>query len=362
MRSFDILYYDGKTSISHKAILLLEKDYFRIEYLDPENRKQIVPWTLAGVERDVQFDSLFIFRYGEFPKETIECKDENLPEALQKVYPDKAFATKKTAATLSQNTVLIVSLTLALIGFMVASYVYFLPWLAEKAAEQIPVSMEVTLGETMFENMVGQYKKNDNLTAKVNEFVQAVDFKTGYPIKVTVVQEDEMNAFALPGGNIVIFDKLLNRLESKEELAALLAHEVSHIHYRHSLKSIFRSLSGYLVIALIFNDINGIAAIVADNSNMLVNLNFSRSLEHEADAKAVEILKANRLDINGFVNLLKLLQSGEKGKQPFKLLSTHPLTNERMAFAKKSAKNQPVVSGNDRLEIKWKAITVNQLK
>ena len=362
MRSFDILYYDGKTSISHKAILLLEKDYFRIEYIDSENRKQIVPWTIAGVERDVQFDSLFIFRYGEFPKETIECKDENLLEALKRVYPDGAFSTKKTAGILSQNTIVIVCLTLALVGFLVASYFYFLPWLAEKAAEQIPVSMEITLGETMFENTAGHYKKDDSLTAKVNEFVKAVDFKTNYPVKITVVQQDEMNAFALPGGNIVIFDKLLNRLESKEELAALLAHEVSHIHYRHSLKSIFRSLSGYLVIALIFNDINGIAAVVADNSNMLVNLNYSRSLEHEADAKAMEILKANRLDVNGFVNLLKLLQSGEKIKEPFKLLSSHPLTDERMAFAKKSAKNQLVISGNNILETKWKAITGNRTK
>lgn len=361
MQSFDILYYDGKTSVSHQASLSLEKDYWLIQY-DQEFEKQSVRWEVGQVERDMGFNSLFIFRYGDFPRQTLECKDENLLIELKQLYPEKAFFDKKLNVLLHKNTTVLVGLTLGLIGILLVSYFYILPWFSEKVAEQIPVSTEISLGETMFENTINHYKKNDSLTARVNDFVKEIDFKTNYPIKVTVVHEDDMNAFALPGGNIIVFDKILGKMKSADELAALLAHEVSHVHYRHSLKNIFRSLSGYLVISLLFNDINGITAILADNSNILLNLSYSRNLETEADEKAVEILKANGLNLNGLVELFTLLESETNKVATIKLLSTHPLTTERIAFAKEVARQQNAPVKKENLEKKWQAIGAERLK
>jgi len=362
MPAFDILYYDGKTSVSHKASLSLQSDRWLISFVDRELEEYTVYWEINQIERDMGFTSVYIFRYGDFPQATIECKNQDLLPVLKQLYPEKPFFDKKTDLLLRQNSTVIVGLTLALIGFLAGCYLFILPWFAETVAGQIPLSMERKLGETIFENTILHYQKNDSLTARVNDFVKAVDFKTEYPVKVTVVHEDEMNAFALPGGNIIVFDKILGKMKSKDELAALLAHEIAHVHYRHSLKSIFRSLSGYLFVSLLFNDVNGIAAVMADNSNMLLNLNYSRSLEKDADEKAAEILKANGLDLNGFVELFVLLQSGSTEIEPFKLLSTHPLTKERIAFAKQAAAKQGEISNNVSLERKWKAIGAERIQ
>ena len=362
MQKFEISYYDGETSVSHNAFLSLKQDFWIIEYVDPLAGNSTVYWEIDRVERDLGFTSLFIFRYGDFPKQTLECKDDRLLSSLKQLYPRKPFFDKKIDFLLRQSTTLILGLTAVLIAVMICSYVYILPWFAEKAAGQIPVSMEIKLGEMMYENTIAHYAKDDSLTARVNDFVKEIDFKTDYPIEVTVVNENEMNAFAMPGGHVVIYDQLLSKMKSKDELAGLLAHEVSHVHYRHSLKSLFRTLSGYLAISLLLNDVNGIAAVLADNSNMLVNLNYSRNLEQEADEKAVEILKSNHLNLNGFVDLLALLQTGNTDLEPFKLLNTHPLTKERIAFAEKMAKGQAGIERNESLEKKWQAIGTGKKK
>ena len=101
---------------------------------------------------------------------------------------------------------------------------------------QIPIGLETKLGEAMYENVISQFNKDDSLTHKVNDFVKEIDFKTDYAVEITVVKEDKMNAFALPGRHIIVFDKIISNMKTKEELAALLAHEVAHVHYRHSLK------------------------------------------------------------------------------------------------------------------------------
>ncbi|MBE9460261.1 M48 family metallopeptidase [Dyadobacter subterraneus] len=356
MYHFNILYFDGKLSVTHQAILHLKPDHWIIQFTDQDSIEQIVRWEIDGIERDLGFNSLYIFRYGDFPKQTIECKDENLLVALKELYPGKPFFSKQINFLLSQNTTIITGLACALVGFIALAYFYILPWFAETVAENIPVSIETQMGETMYDNIITQYHKNDSLTRSVNDFVKEINFKTDYPVEVTVVKEDQMNAFALPGGHIVVFDKLLSKMKTKEELAALLAHEVAHVHYRHSLKSIFRSLSGYLLISLIFNDVNGIAAVLADNSNMLLNLSYSRKLEQDADEKAVEILQVNNLSLKGFADLFTLLKSESNDSKTLNLLSTHPLTDNRIKYAKDAAFHQRVVRNNDKLEEKWREI------
>ncbi|GLU56862.1 M48 family metallopeptidase [Dyadobacter frigoris] len=361
MYHFNILYFDGKFSVTHQATLDLKPDHWIIQYVDQDQNEQIVQWEINGIERDLGFNSLYIFRYGDFPKQTIECKDENLLVSLKKLYPEKAFFRKKIDLLINQNGTVIAGLACALAGLLAVAYFYILPWFAETVADKIPISMETQLGETMYENVISQYNKDDSLTRSVNDFVKEIDFKTDYPVEVTVVKEDKMNAFALPGGHIVVFDKIISKMKTKEELAALLAHEVAHVHYRHSLKSIFRSLSGYLLISLIFNDINGITAVLADNSNMLLNLNYSRNLEKDADEKAVVILQANGLNLKGFADLFSLLKLESKDSETLNLLRTHPLTDDRIKYAKDVAFHQKGIRNNEKLEKKWQEI-VDQSK
>ena len=129
------------------------------------------------------------------------------------------------------------------------------------------------------------FETDEEMTALVNEFAANIEFNTEYPINITVVNENVVNAFAIPGGQIVVFDGLLSKMTCKEELAALLAHEVAHVHHRHSLKSMCKSLAGALFVSLVFGDAEGISSILVENSNALMDLSYSRKLELEADNK-----------------------------------------------------------------------------
>jgi predicted Zn-dependent protease len=308
MYNFSVRYHDGRLSIAHDATLTLVPDHWLIHYRDPSGELTSVRWALSGIVTDENFSNLFIFRYGDFPQQTIECKDESLPVALKQRYPEKVFFKKRLSSLFKLSNTAIAGLALLVLILMGATYWYGLPWLAGAVASRIPTSAETEMGDTMYENMIRAYDIDKPLTDAVNDFAKSIDFKTQYPIRVTVVKEDEVNAFALPGGHIVVFDKIIRQMKTKEQLAALLAHEVAHVHYKHSLRNIFRSLAGYLFLSLLLNDINGIVAIVADNSNALANLTYSRELEAEADSKGMDVLQSDGISLYGFVDLFKLLQ------------------------------------------------------
>ena len=356
MYNFSVRYHDGRLSIAHDATLTLMPDHWLIHYRDPSGELISVRWTLSSIVTDENFSNLYIFRYGEFPQQTIECKDETLPEMLKKRYPEKVFFKKRITNIFKLNNASIVGVALAVLVLMGLGYWFGLPWLAGAAAARFPVGTEVKMGDTMYENMIRAYDVDERLTAATNDFAKSIDFKTPYPIRITVVKENEVNAFALPGGRIVVFDGIIRKMKTKEELAALLAHEVSHVHYRHSLRNIFRSLGGYLFLSLLLNDINGVVTVLADNSNMLANLTYSRELETEADQKAMAIFKSDGLDLKGFVDLFTVLKSAHGDVESLKLLSTHPLTADRLRAAKEIVKGQGPVREDAGLERKWEAI------
>lgn len=362
MRSFSVKYHDGRLSVAHDATLTLMPDHWLIHYVDPSEELLSVRWEIAPIVTDESFTGLYIFRYGNFPQQIIECRETTLPDTLKDRYPEKVFFSKKVTGFLRRSTGAIIGLGVLVIALLAAAYWFLLPVAAEAIAARIPASVEAKLGNAMYESMIAGYEVDEEMTTRANAFVKAIDFKTRYPIRVTVVKEDDVNAFALPGGNIVVFDGILRKMKTKEELAALLAHEVSHVHYRHSLRNIFRSLGGYLFLSLLLNDINGIVTVLADNSNMLANLTYSRELETEADAKGMDVLQSNGINLKGFVDLFALLQSEHGDVGSLKSLSTHPLTEERLRVAAEMVRAQRGVREDVGLERKWATIVITRNK
>jgi beta-barrel assembly-enhancing protease len=123
-------------------------------------------------------------------------------------------------------------------------------------------------------------------------------------------------------------------MESSDDLVALLGHEASHVNHRHSIKMLCRNLAGYLVVSLIFSDINGIMAVLADNALQLHSLSYSRAFEHEADEQGLKIVMNNKINPSGMVKLFENLEKESEISIP-KIFSTHPLTNERKESIKK---------------------------
>lgn len=226
----------------------------------------------------------------------------------------------------------IISIVALLVAAVAGLYFFVVPFFGEMSARFIPQQYEEQLGEAVYGNMIQTYTIDTAKTKLVNELVKDIDFKTPYNLKMVVVDFDQKNAFAMPGGYIIIYSGIISEMEDYSELLGLLAHEVSHVNHRHSLRSIFRSLSSYIFISVLLNDVNGVTAVLLDNINSFKNLSYSRKLEEEADMEGLKILYHNQVDPKGMVKLFEVLM--KEGDMPGQLefLSSHPLTTKRIEY------------------------------
>lgn len=146
-----------------------------------------------------------------------------------------------------------------------------------------------------------------------------------------VANEKAINAFAAPGGVVVVNAGLLRAISSPEELAGVLAHEIAHAELRHSLKGVVKSLGLRAIASLALGDYGGTA--LAEGFKKLTELGFSREAEREADQEGLRRLVAARIDPQGMVRFFELLEK-EQQLTPPEFLSTHPSNAERIAALK----------------------------
>jgi Zn-dependent protease with chaperone function len=155
----------------------------------------------------------------------------------------------------------------------------------------------------------------------------AADLGHEGPIRVDILDMEEVNAFAVPGDRIVILRGLIKNSDP-DELAGVLAHEVGHVVERHTHESVVRGLGVQVLLQIVTG---GAGLDVAAIAATVVELSYSRAAEEEADRRAVEMLQAEGIRIGGlkrfFTRLDKL--DGELGA--LKWLSTHPTSAARAA-------------------------------
>lgn len=138
------------------------------------------------------------------------------------------------------------------------------------------------------------------------------------------------NAFAMPGGTIVITDQLVKLAKTDDEIAGVLAHEIGHVQNRHTLQQLYRVLGLTALIAVIGGDASQIVDQVVGQAAALQQLAYTREFEADADRRSVEIMVAAGRDPTAFVTLLGRI-TGEKGDSGGSdWLSTHPSTGDRM--------------------------------
>lgn len=152
-----------------------------------------------------------------------------------------------------------------------------------------------------------------------------------------VINKDELNAFALPGGYIYIYTGLLKELDDEAQLAGVLAHEIGHVTARHATERL-TAMYGYQILAglLLGDNPNTYAKLVSDIFSTTGFLAYSRQNEFEADRLGTGYSFNAGYDPNGVSELLGKLSSMES-REPSKLeelLSTHPPTSDRISKVK----------------------------
>ena len=226
------------------------------------------------------------------------------------------------------------------IGFLVGLGLFF--WfgsdlLVQWAVKRIPVEWEEKLGAVAYREAL-----SGKVVVKEGPAVEAVQEMTRrltativdnpYKFEMSLVSSDVVNAFALPGGRVVVFTGLLKRAESGEEVAGVLSHEISHVLERHGVERIVKQLGLVAVAAILFGDQQGLIGLAQQLGVELLTLRFSREQETEADLVGLHLLYDARIAPDGMIRFFERLS--EKDKDHVELFSTHPMSVIRAARLK----------------------------
>ncbi|MGO8076328.1 M48 family metallopeptidase [Rhizobium leguminosarum] len=138
------------------------------------------------------------------------------------------------------------------------------------------------------------------------------------------------NAFALPDGNIVLTDQLIELAGGDDEMiTGVLAHEIGHVEYKHSLRQLYRAAGVAGLVMLIAGDIgSGVEDILTQGGGLLA-LSYSRGAEAEADRRSVELMREAGMDPVAIARFFDLLETKLGDHSRTSMLSTHPGTPER---------------------------------
>src|SRR5437879_2490089 len=201
---------------------------------------------------------------------------------------------------------------------------------------------EIGLGKQLAQEVERQAKIIDDPV--IAEYVSRVgqnlvrnsDAKVPFTIKV--LDSEEVNAFALPGGFFFVNTGLILKAESEAELAGVMAHEIAHVAARHGTKQATRGeLANIMTIPLIF--MGGWAGYaIRQGAGLAIPmgfLTFSRGFEREADYLGLQYLYKSGYDPTAFVDFFEKIQSLEKKKPGTvsKVFSTHPMSDDRIKAA-----------------------------
>ena len=136
------------------------------------------------------------------------------------------------------------------------------------------------------------------------------------------------NAFALPGGTVVLLDELVAAAKSDDEIVAVLAHEIGHLHGRHTLRQVLQTSATGVLVAAVVGDVLSVSSYAAALPAFLLEARYSRGFEREADAFGLDLLDRAGIDRAHFVNFLTRMEEEHPNDLPA-FLSTHPRAGER---------------------------------
>jgi len=231
----------------------------------------------------------------------------------------------------------------------------------------ISLDKEIAMGRQLAAEIERQVKLIEDPT--INEYVNRVgqnlvrDSDAKVPFTIKVVESDEINAFALPGGFFYVNSGLILAADDESELAGVMAHEIAHVAARHGTEQASKAeLINFASIPLIFmGGVGGFALRQAAGFLIPMQfLQFSRKDESEADYLGLQYLYKAGYDPGAAVSFFEKLQAKESAKpgSVSKMFSTHPPTGDRIEMSKKNIetilpdKEQYVVTTSEFNQVK----------
>jgi Zn-dependent protease with chaperone function len=321
------LYFDGKTSRAHRVTLTVENE---------------VAMLTGDIERHCPISQL---RVSERVRNSVR-KVTFPDDAYMEIQDTAAFDTLLAETGYRDSSVVrmqqswrgILIGLLATVAILVLGYLYALPLASNLIAKALPDSIDRSIGEGTLAFLDQRILAPSELPAArrdaiIKRFQMLVPPKGNAPSHQSVFRKSRIgpNAFALPSGQIVMTDELVNLINNDEDLMGIMAHELGHLHERHMMRRIIQSSAVGAVVTVIFGDVS---AVIANIPTIMLDMKYSRDAEREADDYAIAMMKANGISLSYMADGFEKLKGKGDSIPPY--LSTHPATAERIAHIRQS--------------------------
>jgi len=325
-------YYDGRTALAHEVDLSVDRDSFVVSGAGLERREPV-----AAVEiGDALGSAPRVLRFVDGA--SCEVADNAEFAAL---LASQGLAASRVSVWEKSWRLAVVSLALILLAG-VAGYRHGLPVLAQTAANRLPASaldsLSFQIQRVLDRTVFSRTEIDGRRMLPLLKMFDGLELPGGVRGRLTLnfrsARTLGANAMALPSGAVFVTDDLLKLTNDDRLIVAVIAHEAGHVARRHGLRQVIQSSVVGILVTWYLGDVSALGAAAPA---ALLNAKYSRDLEREADAYAVQVLKMNGVPVSVLADALVLLEKsrggdgrGEGGALAY--LSSHPATAERLAW------------------------------
>ncbi len=356
MKSFQGLFYYKNSSEGKLVDINIEDDIIKIylaesSYLLPIGDSEFK----LGGESDsflvivYQDMALYIKDHQVFDELLLKSdKKSAMINELKNKHSNRKKHAKLTPLYLFATFILVISIIYG--GLYVTTYVI---------SHSFPLSWEKKIGDIATPQIVGTKKITDESVVKAIESIgkqlESASGNHDYEFKYYVVKDEEVNAFALPGGHVIVNTGLIKKSESYEEVAGVISHELQHVYQRHGIEKIVNQIGISFTLMMIFGDFSGVVNTIGGE---LLGLKFSREEESEADALGLDLMYKAKINPEGMISFFRKLE--ELNKEASNLpdfISSHPNTKQRIKDLESLVKRKyPAISNKKEFSFNWKEI------
>ena len=228
---------------------------------------------------------------------------------------------------------------------VVLIFTFVLPLLAGQVARLLPMETREQIGSQARDFVVQSIARNNRTTPEtvictkpeaeviLQKLVGLLQLNTDADEKVrkiTVVRTKQANAFALPGGELIIFSGLFDLAEHPNGFAGVLAHEIAHVAHNHPTRLFVTSAGVATVFSVLLGDVTG-GTFLAALGQMTLGSGYSRDFEREADQSAIERMQGAGFDVSPMAGLMQKLSEQSDSESFLSFLDSHPGFEERIA-------------------------------
>ena len=344
------VFFDGQTGARHAVRVTLAPAGLQV---DDGAGRRIADWPYDQIdELNAPAHVLRLGRRNNPVLERLEILDPPFAHAIDLL----AHHVDRTGAIQRRQRFSVIGWTVVATAALLAVATVGVPAIAERLAPAVPVAVERKLGDAVnvqvrsqldtrnagaaFECGTGASEKAGR--AALDKIIKRLEGAAALrmPLRTTVVRRPEANALALPGGQIYVFRGLIEKADTADEVAGVIAHEIGHVAQRDGTKAVLQGAGLSFLFGMLLGDFVGGGAVVIAAKTVL-QLSYSREAETAADRYGAELMKKAGGNAHALATMLgKLGGATEPG---MKILLDHPETKARIAAINRIAADAATV-------------------